>query len=304
MGMPRAGRIQVWSAYFIVVLCTTGFMGCRTRKVTVTLPPVAPTDSLSALPASGTEVETRIRFDYKSPKVLARKVDEQSFDYTWMNSRFTAETQVEGRNNSFQVNVRARRDSALWMSFSLLGIEGARMLVTRDSVKFIDRVNRKYFVGDYSFLSQQLNTDLDFEMLESVLVGNSVEFFDDDDKLKSFRENGEYILSTVRKRKLRRTLRKIEAGDTARQDLIQRIFLDPITFRITKNLIQDPPSGRTFDAFYSSFQKVDSLLFPFDQRFEVQANKKLSIHIVYSKVETGKVQQFPFSIPSRYDAIR
>src|SRR5437870_9115346 len=59
------------------------------------------------------------------------------FDFTWLSAK--ADVEYTDRNNettTFDVNVRMKKDSAIWISITpLLGIEVARVLVTPDSMR-------------------------------------------------------------------------------------------------------------------------------------------------------------------------
>ena len=59
----------------------------------------------------------------------------------WAAMRMQVEADVAGDRNTFKVNVRVRRDSAIWMSITpALGVEAARLLLTQDSVMFYSKV--------------------------------------------------------------------------------------------------------------------------------------------------------------------
>ncbi|RYY11186.1 MAG: DUF4292 domain-containing protein, partial [Cytophagaceae bacterium] len=58
-----------------------------------------------------------------------------------------------GDDKTVNFNLRVRRDSAIWLSGSLVGIEGGRALLTADSVRVINRLKNTYFAGDYAYLS-------------------------------------------------------------------------------------------------------------------------------------------------------
>ena len=48
---------------------------------------------------------------------------------------------------SLKGQLRIQSDSLIWLTFSpALGIEAARVLLTNDSVKFINRLNKTYFL--------------------------------------------------------------------------------------------------------------------------------------------------------------
>jgi len=241
-----------------------------------------------------------IRVDYKSPRVLTAHLKENEFKFDWISAKFSAETNVDSSNNSFTVSMRIRKDSAIWMSVSKLGIEGARVLITKDSVKIIDRINSDYFAGDYSYFNKLLHAELDFDILQSLMVGNSVDFYDDDDRLKSFVENHKYVLSTIRRRKLKKVMSK----NMELKDPIQIIWLEPVSYKISKILFEEfNVNKRTFEIIFSQFQKTDSCYFPHQVHFNVKAEKNVSVSIEYSKVSINMPQTFPFSIPEKYERI-
>ena len=145
-----------------------------------------------------------------------------------------------------------------------------------------------------------LNTELDYEMLQSLLVGNSVAFYDDAEKIKPGISNCEYTLGTVRKYKLRRV---IEKGKELKEPA-QSIFMVPETFKIARILFYEFNPERSFDAHFENFEKKDSTqLFPMKMNFVIKAQKKITIDIEYSKVVLNEEQVFPFKIPDNYEPI-
>ena len=274
----------------LLCLISLFFLGaCRTLKPIK--PPVTPPETVNQ------------RLDFKTPKALSGYLKQNEFNYNWLTSKFTAEIITEDNKQSFTVSVRAKKDSAMWLSVSVLGIEGARMLITQDSVRFMDKLNNKYFVGDYQYLSKILSIDVDFETMQSVLIGNSMEFYDEDEKLKSAKDSAFYLLSTIKKRKLKKALKE-NTENAANKELAQRIWLHPLTFKVYQIIINDFPNDRTFTANYSNFQVIDSSYFPFKAHFVIKAQKRILLDIDYSKVTHEKPQTMPFNIPAKYERIR
>ena len=266
------------------------FVSCRTLKPIK--PPVPLPDNVHQ------------RLDFKSPKALSNYLKVNEFKYDWLTSKFSADVVTDDNKQTFNVSVRAKKDSAMWLSVSVLGIEGARMLITQDSVRFMDKLNNKFFIGDYQYLSKLLNIDVDFETMQSVLIGNSMEFYDDDDKLKSAKDSTFYLLSTIKKRKLKKALKEINEETSDAKDLAQRIWLNPLTFKVHQIVINDFPNNRTFTANYNDFRVVDSCYFPFKANFLIEAQKKIVVNIDYNKVVHDRPQTMPFNIPAKYERIR
>src|ERR1700745_3042121 len=93
----------------------------------------------------------KCRMDFKNGKALSRRMNENKLDYTYASAKFNCELTMDGEENSFNVTVRTRKDSVIWMSISKLGIDAARVLITKDTVKFtLGLTEKKYFVGDFS----------------------------------------------------------------------------------------------------------------------------------------------------------
>lgn len=237
------------------------------------------------------------RVDFKTAKTLLKLLHENEFQFQEISAKLDVKAVIDDNDNSLGVTLRIKRDSAIWMSISpALGIEVARVLITKDSVKFMDRINSKYFVGDFNYLSKMLQTDLDYQMIESLLVGNSAEFYEEDEKLKAAKDSSKYLLSTIRKRKIKRVLNQ----DMPKQELIQRIYLDPNTFKVNSIIINDFVANREFKTEYSNFKDVDSLNFPHTINIGIKATKNINIKIDYTKLANNKELSFPFSIPSKY----
>jgi hypothetical protein len=285
----------LFSALFL--LATTG-PSCRSKKNT----PTVKVDSFS----DTTYTNPNCRLDYKNAKALTALLKKNEFDFKWLSTKFDASATYEGKTSDFNVTMRGRKDSVIWMSITdpLLGaVEGARVMLTCDSVKFMDRIHKEYFVGGYDTLRKMLNIDdLDFEMLQSLLIGNSVEFYEEDEKLKpgTDRRECKYLLATIRKRKVRRVMN----DNKVLREPAQSIWMEPDKFKILRIFFTDFNTNRTFDANYETFEPVDSLLFPRKMSFEIKAEHNLLIKIRYSKVSMNKELTFPYSIPSSYEKIR
>jgi hypothetical protein len=237
--------------------------------------------------------------DFKNSKTLTSNLRSKELKFVWLKAKLNADAFIDSSNNSFSIALRIKRDSVIWMSLTKLGIEGARILITKDSVKFVNTMDKRYFKGDFTYISKLLNTELDFEMLQSLLVGNSVTFYDEDEKIKPGVDNCQYTLGTVRKFKLR----KAERGKELREPA-QSIYMVPETFKISRILFYEFNPDRSFDAHYGDFTKVDSTqLFPLKMNYTIKAQKNVNIDLIFSKVNLNEEQSFPFKIPENYEQI-
>ncbi len=251
---------------------------------------------------SASEVTGNCKLDHRAPRPLIADMRKNEFKFDWLTAKLACEAYDDSSRVSFDVNLRMRKDSAIWMNvLGPLNIKIARILITKDSVKFIQyqdgtfSAQPKCFQGDFALLSSMLQTDVDYDMMQSLLVGNSVSFYEEDEKLRSSinQANCWYALSTVRKRKLK----KVMEGQKPPQDPLQTINLDPLSYKIINIFFLDE-QNRTFRADYSTFTTLDSMQFPYKAEFFARGiGKSAGIMLEYTKITLNKPTDFPFTIP-------
>ncbi len=228
------------------------------------------------------------------------KKNEMKFD--WLSAKFSA-TYIENKKKiSFRGQMRIKRDSIIWVSFSpALGIEMVRLIITNDSIKFLDRIGSTYLISDFNYINQFINSTLDFDMLQAFLIGNDFSFFENG-KFKASIDAMEYRLMTVGRRKLKKYVKSNQEG---LKIPIQNIWLNAENFKITKVMIKEvKQEGRKLQSFYSNFNTIDDQLFPHHIDFQITSDSKIDIGIDYSKITVNKALKFPFKVPERFTRIQ
>ncbi|OQX78062.1 MAG: hypothetical protein B6D61_06245 [Bacteroidetes bacterium 4484_249] len=233
---------------------------------------------------------------------LFEKLKENEFKFDWISAKFKLDIVIDKKKNSLTGQLRMRKDSVLWVSFSpALGIEMARLLITTDSVKFINRINKTYFLGDYKLVNNFLDSNVDFDVLQSILLGNDLTYYEDG-KFRASYDGKEYHLVTSERRKLKKYMK-------TRQDeeriFIQNIFLNTETFKITQMKIKEiKKENKKLSATYSEFIPVSEQLFPHHITYDLIAETPVKVDLAYSKISTDKSLLFPFKISSKYTRIQ
>ncbi len=274
--MKKLNNHTVTRLFFLVIILASVFSSCKTKE----------------------NVQRGPLFD-RSTSFLFEKMRSKEFEYNWISTKFSVEIAQGNEKTSFKANYRAKKDSVIWVSISpALGIEVARAIITKDTVKFMNRMNSTYFEGDFNYINNKFGVDLDFDMLQSVLTGNAFSSYKEDE-FKSFVDKDTYLLSTMRKRKLRKSLQKNDSLDVTAQS----IWLEPKTFKISKFGIYDFNTNNNLEVFYSNFTPVETQLFPFKILFTLTGEHPVQVNIQYSKVAKETLQSFPFTIPEKYEAI-
>ena len=62
---------------------------------------------------------------------------------------------------------------------AVLGIEAARIYISRDSIKILDKLNKRYLTQSYSYFTRFSDVPLTLEVLQNLFVGNQILELDD-----------------------------------------------------------------------------------------------------------------------------
>jgi hypothetical protein len=249
-------------------------------------------------------VKIKLKIKSRSSKFLVQKLRENEFQFNTISAKSkTAIIDSSGKKTSFKTNIRIKKDSAIWLSITpLLGIEMARVLITQDSVKFLNRASKEYFLGDFRYLNKLFGTEIDYQMMEALLIGNSLDF-EEKSKVHSRvdRKKGLYFLSTEKKRKVKKELKK-EKAKIKKQ--AQVLWLNPRTFKITELLLSSPATKRSLSGEFSDYREIEEQLIPYKLHFVLKSYTTSIIDVNYSKFSIGKSLSFPFKISAKYVEIK
>lgn len=267
-------------AFLPVLLGLLLFSSCKTTRKVVDIPSV------------------QVKLKGADVVQVFDSVTANQFKFAYLAAKATVDyTDKSGETQSFDVNMRMRYDSAIWISITpLLGIEVARVILDKDSLKIMDRVHKTFMARDYVFLEELLKTTVNFEMVQAVVIGNYFPY-QKADKIKSVYEDEPYvILSSMNKRRMKRVL---EENDPAKP-VVQDFWIDG-NFRIAKSKITDDKLDRWVMASYKNFSEVGGKLFPNDLVVSISSSSPTIIKISYNKLTVDEAFTMPFTVPEKYE---
>jgi hypothetical protein len=234
---------------------------------------------------------------------LIEKMKEQEINAGYFSSRFSAEIVRNRERMSFNGQIRMKKDSIIWLSLSpALGIEMGRLIVTSDSVKWMNRLESNYLLAETVHLTETLHPLLEFDLLQSLILGNDLALYDNS-QFRGSIDSREYKLTVTQRRSLKKQLKEDESIETIP---MQNIWLDPETFRLTKVAIRDlTDKDAKIDVEYQRFTNVNGFLFATRQLYDIHGlGNKLSFNISFTRTDTPESLSFPFTIPEKYVSMR
>jgi hypothetical protein len=116
--------------------------------------------------------------DLNQQALLASLLPRWNEQLSWQTFDGKAKVHYEGKGESrdFTATFRMEKGSRIWVSVTALGImEVARVLITPDTVQFIDRFNKKAHILPFNQLGSLLPIRGDFASLQSLIIGDAMQ---------------------------------------------------------------------------------------------------------------------------------
>ena len=207
--------------------------------------------------------------------------------FTFLNAKGKAQINLKGNKQGANLALRMRRDSIIWVSASLAGIEGVRAVLTRDSVRVINRLEKTYFSGGYDYLSKLLNVPVSFAQMQALLLGDYLPAPTGTTPTVAIEEAGRQRVT-------------YPLADVVIERLLQS------GGRVQQLRVSDAATKRNLTVDYTDFRPLEEqAAMPFAHATFIQAQQPeagvATAAINYSKVNAGRERlAFPFSVPKGY----
>lgn len=222
-----------------------------------------------------------------SSKKIVKSHYETKFDKSTITANIKARYSDKNRSQVVSIKLRMQKDSVIWMSGRFLGIPMAKIIITPTKVIFYEKLGKTFFEGDFKLLSDFLGTEVDFEIVQNLLVGQAIL----DLKTQKFNveiEGDSYKLEPKKQEEL--------------FDLL--FWMSPKNFRIKKQEVRQPKLQKKMTVSYE-YQNVVNEVFP--KKIDIIAVDKVDrvfIGLEYKSVEFERRVSFPFKIPVGYKEIQ
>ena len=301
------GHLKIWGLTALVI-CSVFMTGCSNEQRI----------------ADGKPLRSR------DPNNILKRYDKEALKWDWIGFKLDTEINVEGKSDSFTMNVRMARDSAIWISLSpALGVELARVLLLPDSVRVISKVplNKFVFEGNYKQLEKSLGIPFDFYTFQDLLSGKPLGLNPQEDKFISQVDGVNYILIEKFPRRVKKLLGGTDErgialnpedsivvilGDRranrmmSRTDedelVIKRYWFDGVTFMPVTDMFNDLSSGLSLKIKRSGDEGHRQGLLPTKTRIIARGNGvDLDCTFKVRRSRINREYELPFDPPENYE---
>lgn len=256
--------ICVWLLY-------TGLMGCKTTR-----------DSLRLTIGKN---EESVREGLRKNKV--------DFKTIWIK-KYNCEIRENWKRKEFYGDIKIIKGERIIITIkSGIGIETARILLTKDSVKIVDRMKKEVFCGGYKQMKRYFGLIDCYKKAENLLVGSNSMVIDEMENKAGDKYN-------------------IKQGENKNEiiiyDRVIKMREKRFTVEIENNsIIEYMEKNEEIEMLkvgYLSWNDVGNIKFPKELKIEINYGRGKNIAIIkYEKVEIDRQISNKFKIPDGYTVI-
>ena len=228
----------------------------------------------------------------KTEEAFFAAVLDRSFHFDTFSARVNLEFSDLQQEFSSKAQLKIIRDDRLQISVQpFLGVEMLRIEISNDSIKMLDRMNKRFLVDSYQHLKKEMEIDFNFQNLQALLTNQLF-------------VPGEYRIST-RHFRLFRIIKSSQIAEFQLKDKNNTFY----TFtadgdeQLLSTKIEHENQMLTWH--YSHFQTIDNQIFPIKMtaRLSSPDQTKGTATLTFSTPDINHPFSLDFNIPSGYNRV-
>lgn len=209
----------------------------------------------------------------------------QSFETCIIRSSSTYQ-QVGGKTQRFALDITIQKDQSILLDIRFLGFPVAKALINPDKVQYYDKINKVYFDGDFSILSQWLGAEVNFNRLQNIFLGQVLDSYIQTKDLKSSVDQGLHKLSSLEQSSISSTY-----------------YFEDKNSLLKKEEIVEHENDRNIVISYDSYKKIGKYTTPNQINIQAQQEKVINLDIRYDKVSFNEQINLHYKVPKGYTRI-
>ena len=209
------------------------------------------------------------------------------------------EIEQNEKNQAVRANIYLKRDSAIVISVvPIMGIELYRIMLDKEGIFLIDRMNRTIAEMDYAAISNRILLEFNYEQIQSILTNgvftypvNRIQSLKD---FKGVNNETHYSLTSAGVSRYRK------------DESFQIVDVLPELFRVKNSYISYPSRKISMNIAYSDFISLTDNV-PFPSKIVLQGNRDqeaIVVTLTFTSVDIDGNQSISFSMPTNYAKVK
>lgn len=250
----------------LIAFCVISVLGCKAKKQLVSRP---------AAPPVATAANTNMA---KITAIRSRQVS-----YNTFSGKAKTKLNIDGKTNDVTLNIRIQHGQKIWVSITaLIGIEVARALITPDSILVVNRLQSVYLKKPFSYIYTYASRQVNFNTVESLLVGNAIPELLNPDADFQPGANGSLTIK----------------GNL--QGLLYSLMLGT-DLKVNQTSLRNQSAGQSLQVNNSEFIQAGNRVIPSQISItSVVSRNNIQADLHYSRADFDQALEYPFNIPDGY----
>ena len=114
--------------------------------------------------------------DRDKPEVLFEEMIQNQINADWLEGKVKVRYSDKYQNLRGSGTIKMRKDSVIWMNVKALGFEVGRVLITKDSIFALMRLQRQYIAESLDYVERSYNMPADLGLIQNLILGNPLFF--------------------------------------------------------------------------------------------------------------------------------
>lgn len=283
--LKKAVFMPKYLVYLLFILSTALVFSCKTTKklghITARETGATASNQDSALQPDAADFADQVY----------RKLEQGRIAFNTFSAKIKVDVQQTGnKKNELNAFLRIKKDSAIWVTVNaMLGIEAFRMLITTDSVKILDKLNKTYRGESIAYFQELTQFPFDYYALQDLLLGNPVILTtnktDSIQTKASYNSNEALLLFTI--------LNAWSSND---------FTISSDYYLVLTNQLKALAGieERSCLLSYFNYVKQDNKFFPTNRKIQLTGNNWLELHLEFKQYSFNEALTFPFTVPKNY----
>lgn len=209
----------------------------------------------------------------KNDKELIDRVNAKNIYPEWLYLKGKINLKNNDQNVTLNISIKSRKDSIIWLNISApFGVEVFRAQLTPDSIYFINRNNKTWFIKPSSQIKDYLKNEIYFDEFQQMVTASTRIA----KEKYSFSKDEQYTLNS--------------------QDF--NYTISAFYRIINANIVE---GEKNINYTFSNFNENN---FPKEFNLKIKSKESFEVTLNYSKIEFNSKQIFSFKIPDSYVEIK
>ena len=252
----------------IGIVCAIIFLASCASKKNITITPPVVVNKIDTAIHNPTASDI-LSFTIKPWTYFSSKID---FEYR----------QADGKKINANGSIRMYKDSLIWISAGMFGIEGFRILINKDSVVILNKLEKKYNIYKTSEFKGLSDVALTVTQIQNIIIANPIYAL----KLYTIASQNDAQISIEYPQKKYNTLHSYKKQ----------------SFTIDSSNLEDNLSPNYAKIAYSDYSVFNNHNFPTFTLIQSKFNNQnIELELKYSDIDFETALSFPCQIPSSYE---